>query len=79
MTKKKIYLVSLESNTGTDRVIEDLNARLITLNFNSEIIQPKKILEKYLTGIFRACKSKIPGGQILKQLGYRDFPFNRVI
>jgi len=73
MTKLKIYLVSLESNTGTDRVIEDLNSRLITLNFNSEIIQPKKILEKYLTGRLSVYGSRIPGGRYLSSLAVEIF------
>lgn len=73
MKKLKIYLVSIESNTGTDRVIEDLNSRLITLNFNSEIIQPKKILEKYLSGVLSTYRSKLPGGRYLNSLAIEIF------
>lgn len=73
MIKLKIYLVSLESNTGTDRVIEDLNSRLNTLNLNSEIIQPRIVLKKYLTKILIKYKSKIPGGRYLSSLAVEIF------
>ncbi len=79
MTKLKIYLVSLESNTGTDRVIEDLNSRLMTLKFDSEIIQPKKLLEKYLRGILSTYRSKIPGGRYLSNLAVEIFLLKELI
>ena len=73
MTKQKIYLVSIESNTGTDRVIEDLNSRLAELNLNSEIIQPTKIIEHYLTGMWGINKFKIPGGRYFSSLAVEFF------
>lgn len=79
MKKIKIYLVGLESNTGTDRVIEDLNSRLITLKFDSEIIQPKKILEKYIVGILSTYRPKIPGGRYFSSLAVEIFLLMRLI
>lgn len=73
MTKQKIYLVSIESNTGTDRVIADLNSRLAALNLNSEIIQPTKILEYSLGGIRGINKFKIPGARYFNGLTVEFF------
>ena len=44
---KKIYLVALESNTGTDRLIVDLNERLKKLNYDSCILNPSEIIETW--------------------------------
>lgn len=73
MTKQKIYLVSIESNTGTDRVIADLNSRLLALNLNSEIIKPSKILDYYLTGVGGINKLKIPGARYVRSLAVEFF------
>jgi glycosyltransferase involved in cell wall biosynthesis len=42
---KKIYLVTLDSNTGTDRLIVDLNQKLVELNYDSNILNPSDLIK----------------------------------
>ena len=61
----KIYLIAIESNTGTDRVIEKLKKDMENLSLDVSLIFPQKIFENYLPSWLKNFYNNLPAKRLI--------------